>query len=263
MEELGPGFRRAFVALQQGNSQEAARMLLRAADEEGDIAVIPYARGLLAWQRGDLPKAEAEFARSQILDPDFGPAVRKRAMVLREMGRPLDAVEVLAPRMESHPADREALIMSAAALTEAGQADRAIELFGPYAVQEHKKNPQVAVLWGRMQEGAGRKDEALGAYKAAAALQPGNPEVLEILGMYQLKYGGRELEGAVLSFKACFKAAPEKGWIYLLRICEAYALGGYHAEANAMLEEARAVLPDDPQARAVWEHFASSLKTVK
>lgn len=259
-ENLGPAFRRAFVALQQGDTAEAAKWLVKAKDEEGKIAAIPYAQGMLAWQRNDLKKAEREFAEAMKLDPDFGIALKRRTTVLREMGKPADAVTLIEPRIASHPDDKEALVIYAAALGESGRADRAVEVLRPHAASEMKKDPQLAVLWGRLLEADQKTGEALNAYKAGAALQPNNAEILEILGVCQIRAGGRETEGAVKSFKQCYKLVPEKGWYFLLRIAEAYAVGGNKAEAARMIAESSHELPDNQQARQIWEHFDKALK---
>lgn len=259
-ENLGPSFKRAFVALQQGDTAEAAKMLVKAKDEEGKIAAIPYAQALLAWQRNDLKRAEKEFADALNLDPGFASALKKRATVLREMGKPADAAALLEPRLASNPGDKEAVAICAAALGESGNAARAVELLRPVALEDMKKDPQLAILWGRLLEADKKNAEALTAYKTAAAAQPTNAEILEILGIFQIRTGGKEIEGAIKSFKQCYKLLPAKGWYFLLRIAEAQAVGGNKAEAARLIEEARHELPDDPQAVKIWEHFDNGLK---
>lgn len=262
-EERGPAFRRAYVALQQGDGLEAGKWLSAAKKEEGSVVAVPYIQGMFAWMKGDAPAAEKFLAEASALAPSFTPAIKRRAMLLREMRRAPEAVNLLTPLAESRPDDKEALTMLSAALLEAGRPADAVERLGPYAKEEMKTNGSVALLWGIILEAADRAEESLTALKLAASLQSTNLEVLERLGLSQIRAGGREAENAVKVFKQCYRLDEEKGWYYLLRIAQAYAARGWMDEANSMLEEARKELPDTPEAQGAWQTVAANLASVK
>lgn len=252
-EEKGDAFRRAYVALLQGEGEEAGKWLGKARAEEEDKASIFYLAGLLAWQKMDGTTADRLLFEATRANPDFTPAFKRRAMLLREAQRPADAARILAPVVEQKNNDKELLTLYAASLAESGKAAEAVEVLGPYAREGMKTDAGLALLWAHILRTAGNEDEAIGAARIATTLSPNAVDAQEVLGIMLIRKGGRDAEGAVKAFKQCYRLNGEKGWYYLLRIAESYAAMGQSGEAGKFLEEARKELPDTKEARSAWE----------
>lgn len=258
-EDLGPAFRRGYVALIQGNADEAGVWFGQARKESGNTGPLCYVGGMLAWQKEDFRTADKLLSEAIRLSPDFGPAVRRRATLLREAQLPAEAVSCLEGWVEGHPEDKEGLTIYAAALAEAGRSRRAWEVFGPYAETAHKTNPGLALLWAHILLADQRADEAITVLRTAVTVQPDLLDAQEILGIQLTRKGGREAEGAVKAFKHCYKKNPEKGWYYLLRLCEAYKSMGQPDQAKKFLDEAFDELPETEEARNIWDTVAANL----
>lgn len=259
-EELGPSFRRGYVALMQGNGDEAGVWFGKARSEEGDTFALCYVGGMLAWQKEDGRTANRLLAEAVRKNPEFGPAVRRRAALLREAQLPSEAVEALEGWVEGHPEDKDALTLYAAALAEAGRARRAWEVFGPYAESAHKTNPGLALLWAHILLADQRPEDAIRVLRTAVAAQPDFLDAQEILGIQLTRKGGRDAEGAVRAFKHCYKKNPEKGWYYLLRIADAYRSMGETGQAKKFLDEAYEELPETPEARKSFETVSAAIE---
>lgn len=256
LEPLGPGFREGFVLLQQGDA-EAARPLLAAAEAATPGAVGPrYALGLLAAVEHDVEGALAQFARALEAEPGFAAAALHRAGLLREAGRPGEAVEFLSGWVAGHPdgADEaEARVLLAACRLEAGDPSGALSEAQEAGRRSPAEDPRPKLLQAQALRRLGQADQALGALQAVAARRPDLLEALVPLGQLLLEKGGPSAERAVEVFKRCYRLDPERGWWHLLRVAEAYAARGWKAEARSVLDSARQELPDAPEPRAEWD----------
>lgn len=253
-------FPEGFVLLQQGETR-LARPLLEAARSAYPTQPGPhYALGLLAALEKDPEAASRHFSRALELAPDFSPAAHHRADVLRESGVPAEGAAFLRRWLQGHPNDGEAWVLLAACCLEAGDPAAGLEAAEEGARRTPPADPRANLLKARALRRLGRPEQALGALQAVAARRPDLLEALVPLGDILLEKGGPSAERAAEVFKRCYRLDPERGWVYRLRLAQAYAARGWPAEAKQILAEARAELPDAPEARERWEEVRRGLE---
>ncbi|MEW6486927.1 MAG: tetratricopeptide repeat protein [Thermodesulfobacteriota bacterium] len=253
-------FPEGFVLLQQGETR-LARPLLEAARSAYPTQPGPhYALGLLAALEKDPEAAGRYFAQALEVGPGFSPAAHHRADVLRESGSPAEGAAFLRRWLQGHPDDGEAWVLLAACSLEAGDPAACLEASEEGARRMPPADPRANLLKARALRRLGRPDQALGALQAVAARRPDLLEALVPIGDILLEKGGASAERAAEVFKRCYRLDPERGWVYRLRLAQAYAARGWPAEAKDMLAEARAELPDAPEARERWEEVRRILE---
>ncbi|GAB4260673.1 tetratricopeptide repeat protein [Deferrisoma sp.] len=258
LEGLGDAFRTGFVALQQGEAEEARRWLERAEAEHPDAPGVHYAFGVLHLLTGELEAAEDRMRQALEAAPDLAPAVHHLADGLREGGRPDRAVELLEGWVAEHPGDGVAWLRLGALRLDAGDAEAALEALDRAQAALPEDRPEPRLLRARALEAVGRTDDALQALREVLARRPDLVEALVPLGRILLGKGEAHAERAAEVFKRCARIDPERGWWYLLRVAEAYHARGWAREAREMLELAGGQLPDEA-ARAEWERVAATL----
>jgi tetratricopeptide (TPR) repeat protein len=259
-EPLEGDFPEGFVLLQQGETR-LARPLLEAARSANPAQPGPhYALGLLAALEKDPEAAGRHFSKALEVAPDFSPAAHHRADVLRESGSPAEGAAFLRRWLQGHPDDGEAWVLLAACALEAEDPAGSLEAAEEGARRMPPADPRANLLKARALCRLGRPDQALGALQAVAARRPDLLEALVPMGDILLEKGGASAERAAEVFKRCYRLDPERGWVYRLRLAQAYAARGWPAEAKEMLAEARAELPDAPEARERWEEVRRALE---
>ncbi|WP_025321742.1 tetratricopeptide repeat protein [Deferrisoma camini] len=256
---LGEAFRAGFVALQQGDLDEAGRRLGEAAAEHPGAAGPAYALGVLHSLRGEWAEAEARFKEALAAAPDLAAAVHHWADTLREAGQTERAVRLLERWVEDHPEDGPSWVRLAALRLDGGDPEAALAALDPAAQSFSEPPPEVGLLRARTLEALGRTDDAVTELQGVLARRPDLVEALVPLGRILLARGGVHAERAAEVFKHCVRIDPGRGWWYLLRVAEAYAARGWAAEAREILDHAAARLPEDEEAREEWDRVAGSL----
>jgi tetratricopeptide (TPR) repeat protein len=259
LEPLGGAFREGFVYLQQGETTKARPFLEQAADEAPTEAGPSYALGLLAALDRDQEAAIASFSAALQRDPDFAPAAHHRADVLREHGKPGDAVNLLTPWLENHPGDAEAWVLLSVCHLEGGDEEAGLRAASEAARHSRDGDPRPQLVKARALRALGRTDEALTELQAVAARRPDLLDALIPMGQLMIRKGGSSAERAAEVFKRCYRLDSERGWWHLLRVAEAYAARGWQAEAREMLAAAGRELPDSDEARAEWQEVSRAL----
>lgn len=216
---------------------------------ENTAAVLMTARLLEGLEQHDL--ANTAFASVARDDPSFSAAELGRAEVLRAAGRQDAAIEVLEALTRSHPDLPEVYATKGDTLRQAERYDEAIAAYTTaLELYDEGQSPRWFVHYTR---GISyhRMDEwpdAEADFRAALALRPDHPQVLNYLG-YSLVERGEKLDEALEMIETAAAERPDNGaivdslgWVY-------FQLGRYeeavfHLERAASLEPVDSVIND-------------------
>lgn len=212
---------------------------------ENTTAVLMTARLLEDLEQHDL--ANTVYASVSRDDPSFYAAELGRAEVLRKAGRMDAAIEVLEALTRSHPDLPEVFAVIGDTLRQAERYDEAIAAYSrALALYDETDMARWFVYFTR---GISRhqNDDWPGAeadFRAALALRPDSPQVLNYLG-YSLVERGEKLDEALEMIETAAMARPDSGaivdslgWVY-------FQMGRYE-EAVVQLERAASLEPVDP-----------------
>lgn len=180
-------------------------------------------------------------------NPVYHAAELSRAAALRHAGRPEQAIDVLQQLSRSH-ADLPSVHF---ALGDAFRAqddhDGAIKSYDLAIKLTPDTNPQRWVLFyarGVAEERSGDGESAEKDLRAALAINPDQPHVLNYLG-YSLVEQGRNLDEALDMIERAVAANPASGYIVDSLGWVLYRLGRYD-EAVGQMERAIELIPVDP-----------------
>lgn len=209
-------------------------------------AAVLMTAGLLE-SLGQYELANAAYASVPREDPSFSAAEIGRAEVLRAAGKGDGAIEVLDNLSRIYPDAAEVFATKGDLFRQSGRMEdakaaytRALELYAENAparwvvyytraIANHQLD-----LW----------PEAEADFRAALALQPDHPQVLNYLG-YSLVERGEKLDEALEMIQTAVAARPDNGAIVDSLGWVLFRLGQYE-EAVGYLEEAASLEPVDP-----------------
>lgn len=180
-------------------------------------------------------------------DPSFHAAELGRADVLRDAGRTDAAIEVLEALSRSHPNLPQVYVTKGDTLRQAeryGEAvatyTRALDLYDANHSARWFVHYTRGISHHKIDDWPGAEAD----FRAALALQPEHPQVLNYLG-YSLVERGEKLDEALGMIETAAAARPDNGaivdslgWVY-------FQLGRYD-EAVVHLERAASLMPVDP-----------------
>jgi tetratricopeptide (TPR) repeat protein len=252
-EGLSSAFCEGYVALQQGDMELAAKRLKEAEKIDGSSPAVAYTRGLLEGMTGELEAAKKHYEKALSAAPDFSSAVFCLASILRELHKSDAAVPLLRNHLEKHPSDKEATMLLGASLLDMGKLDEAEETLTELYLSDAKTSANIGFLWAKLKEAQNDVEGAMRAYQIITNSNQNMLEALIPLGLLYISQGEPYAEAAVKVFKHCYRIDQEHGWFHLLRVAEAYAVKGWHKEARKILDEVSQELPDDPNARALFD----------
>ena len=212
---------------------------------ENTQAVLTTARLLEGLAQYDL--ANATYSQVAADDPAFLAAELGRAEVLRSASRPDAAIEVLEALTRSHPDRAEVFAAKGDNLRQSEMYEDAKAAYGrALALYDDANTTKWFVHYAR---GISQHqlDEWPGAevdFRAALALRPDQPQVLNYLG-YSLVERGEKMDEALAMIETAVATLPDNGaivdslgWVY-------FQLGRYD-EAVMHLERAASLEPLDP-----------------
>ena len=195
--------------------------------------------------------ANAAYATVSRDDPSFHSAELGRAEVLRAAGREQAAIEVLEALSRSHPDLPEVYATKGDTLRQAKRYEEAVATYSrALALYEDDNKARWFVHYTR---GISQHkiDDWTGAeadFRAALALRPDHPQVLNYLG-YSLVERGEKLSEALEMIETAAAASPENGaivdslgWVYFQ--LERYEEAVFHLERAASLEPVDPVIND-------------------
>ena len=212
---------------------------------DNTTAVLMTARLLENLEQHDL--ANTVYASVPRDDPSFYAAELGRAAVLREAGRMDAAIEVLEALTRSNPDLPEVFAVTGDTLRQAERYEESIAAYSQALALYGEADVARWFVYFTRGISRHRIDDWPGAeadFRAALALRPDNPQVLNYLG-YSLVERGEKLDEALEMIETAAAARPDSGaivdslgWVF-------FQLGRYE-EAVVQLERAASLEPVDP-----------------
>lgn len=201
--------------------------------------------GDLLQQGGDEAGARTAYARIPASSPRYAAAQGKIAWSLQEAGETDKAVAVAQAAAKSPAAGRAAQLIYADLLRANERWNDAVAVIDPLvAASADAPDWRLLYMRGVSLERAGRWPEAEADLKAALALNPDEPELLNYLG-YSWVDRNERLPEALAMIQKALKANPQSAAM-LDSLGWAYHRMGDDKAAVEMLEQAIAVEPGDP-----------------
>lgn len=172
---------------------------------DGQEARAAMARGMTALERGDPRTARVEFMNAIKADPDWAPARIAQARAYLSLGDGIAAKAELdrARALGANPSHTRHLM--ADALLRQGRAEDALKeaKAGDVIAEQRAYAARIA---GLAHEALGQNGDAAGAFNAALALEPDNPEIWTMIGRFRLATG--DTAGAVAASEKAVALAP-------------------------------------------------------
>ena len=196
---------------------------------------------------GQFDLAIAELATVPADNPAYHAAELGRAAALRRADRPEQAIEVLQQLVRSHGELASVHSALGDALRSEEKFEAAISSYDRALELTAETNPQRWVLFyarGISEERTGDLDSAETDFRAALAINPDQPQVLNYLG-YSLVEQGRNLDEALDMIERAVAASPDSGYIVDSLGWVLYRLGRYQ-EAVSQMERAVELVAVDP-----------------
>nr|WP_045997263.1 tetratricopeptide repeat protein [Loktanella sp. S4079] len=235
-------------AIQSDAPSAYTLMFTRAANylwPDNTIATLMTA-GLLE-DLGQFDLSNAAYSSVPRNDPAFHAAELGRADVLRAGGRIDAAIEVLDALARSHPDLPQVFANQGDTLRQAGRYGDAAKAYSRAIELYQDDDPIKWFVYYTRGICAHKTDnwpQAEADFRAALALEPNHPQVLNYLG-YSLVERGEKLDEALDMLEVAATARPDNGAIIDSLGWVLFQLGRYD-EAVGMLENAAALEPVDP-----------------
>ncbi|MFO8125578.1 tetratricopeptide repeat protein [Yoonia sp.] len=180
-------------------------------------------------------------------NPVYHAAELGRAAALRQADRPEQAIEVLQQLIRSHGDMPSVHFALGDVLRAQDDHDGAIKSYDLAIELTPDTKPQRWVLFyarGVAEERSGDGESAEKDFRAALAINPDQPQVLNYLG-YSLVEQGRNLDEALNMIERAVAASPASGYMVDSLGWVLYRLGRYD-EAVVQMERASELMPVDP-----------------
>jgi tetratricopeptide (TPR) repeat protein len=180
-------------------------------------------------------------------DPAYHAAEMGRAAAMRRSGKPEQAIEVLEQLTRSHGDIASVHSALGDALRSEEEFDAAITSYTRALDLTAEDNPVRWILYysrGICEERSGEGEAAEADFRAALAINPDQPQVLNYLG-YSLVEQGRNLDEALDMIERAVAASQDSGYIVDSLGWVLYRLGRYD-EAVAQMERAVELIAVDP-----------------
>ncbi|HGG57034.1 MAG TPA: tetratricopeptide repeat protein, partial [Nannocystis exedens] len=226
------------LELRSGRPQEATRIVEELARRDLGGAWVPYLRGLIEREQGDVASALADFESARELGPHFVPPIIAEASILHEFGREEEGIALLARERawaEERVVGRQLLGAEVDMLLALGRAREALEILDQALIQDPFDNGarirrgMLRNLCGRPE--AGRQD-LLGVAERAGELTG----LIAPLGRLYLREGAIDRARALIESRLEDRRVnPE---IVLLAAEIAFA-GGEVSRAEALVRRFR------------------------
>jgi predicted Zn-dependent protease len=227
--------------MEQGRLDEAQRELIGLAKQQPEAAGVERLRGIVSYEKNDLPEAEAAFARAVTQDPGDLESMQMQGVVLFRLGKPAEAIPLLEKAHGSESiANADPNYALALCYIDTGRYDDARRAFAA----QYGFEPDSAAAWlltARMLFRQERSEPAEADTKEALQLEPTIPFAHRLLGEMALARG--DVPGAIAEFEKERELNPLDGETYD-RLGDAYLRGGQYAQAQQALDRAVLLEPN-------------------
>lgn len=208
----------------------------------------------LAYQRvGKMEDAIDRFARISNESPLKADAMRQQALLLREVGRLNEGVEVLKSLCALPDIDPVMFIIWAEFLGDSGKFTEAVDVIGQ-GLGRFPGNVKLLFSKGAYQERSGHLNAAEDTMKEIIAKNPHDPAALNFLG-FMLADSGRDLDNAEDYIRRALKVQPENG-AYLDSLGWVFYQKKQYKRALEVLERAAQLEKDEG---VILEHLGDTL----
>ena len=258
---------RAYLVL--GHHHRALRILNEAVDHEPDSPAALLARAEALTLRGQLVAAVRDYETAHRLDPESDAPMTGLASACLELGRPAQALAVLAKVLARHPGNRGALLLRARVLSEQGDNQTALDvienLLAAEAEDARAHEYRARVLWslGKLNDAkdalerclqidplalqarlalasllTARKELAAAEaqYEDARLLFQRSPEMLNEIAAHMAEHG--HAKKAIAVFQALADVDADSRSILLVNIGNAHLQLGDRASAETSFRQA-------------------------
>jgi tetratricopeptide (TPR) repeat protein len=166
----GVRYQAALAAQMTGDSAKASKLAAEAMQRKEETSELQVLVGVLAMQEKKFPEAEKAFARAVELNPSNGIALYNLSEVLREQGRPKEAIEVLQRAKEIDPKRKLLALKIRLAQLEAGENLEEIELGVVTRQSEDEQTEDWLMTAAAVHLRGGNYRQAIAALRAASAV---------------------------------------------------------------------------------------------
>jgi tetratricopeptide (TPR) repeat protein len=211
--------------------------------------------GLSERRRADLDAAIDEFLDVQAFNSDLAQGLLNQAGVALEQGRLADAEGILVEAIDRHPADTALHVNLAELYRIMGRMDEAEQVLRS-ALDANPDDAAVPLSLGLTLAGAGRPEDALPYFEQAAALASDQPYYAYVLAIASNDLG--DAAGALDLLRATHSRFPGYPDV-VIALATILRDAGEIEAAFAYAEELTALLPGDPNARALLRELEQRL----
>jgi Flp pilus assembly protein TadD len=159
-----------------------------------------------SYEQGDFAKAEALCRRVLNHSPRHLQATNLLGVLAGQTGRLDLALRTLGRAAALAGDDLVVSLNMAAALTDAGKLDRALDAYR-LVIQQHADSSDARLGYGKALHAAGKQDEAIAAVREALRIRPDQYKTFNLLGAWCLMSG--RLQDAEAAFREAVRLRPD------------------------------------------------------
>ncbi len=184
-------------------------------------------------ERGDLPRAMAEYEEAILLSPRMVRAWNNLGVALHHAGRRDAAAEKLRRAVEIDPAYAKSFVNLGNLYAEEGRLDDAVQQYRQ-AVRLAPRSVEFRISLGNALDARGDHPGAMAEYRAALQADPGSADAHLHVGVALAESG--QLAEALAYFETAARLAPNDE-IVVRNLAQAYRLSGRNDQAEALLRD--------------------------
>jgi len=240
------------IHLELDQYDEAISVFSKILEKDDSVHHVRLYLGMAYEEKGDLGNAIVEFRKIPHGNAAYSEAVGHIAFILKELGKPDEAVKLLMESIAVDPSKFDYYLNLSSLYESLGKTESALQLLRD-AEKRFAKEPRlhfrIAVLLDKM----GKKMESIESMKSVLVLNPKDAQALNFVG-YSYAELGINLDEALVYVKQAFELRPNDGFI-LDSLGWVYYKRKNYDEAIRLLEEATRLVEDDS---TITEHLGDA-----
>ena len=196
-----------------------------------------------------IPKALIHLEMVQPTSRFYANAIVHRAVLLHDMGKIDQAIEIVLKALETDPHNLDYHLYLGSFYEELERHAEALEVLGK-GLQIDSENARIYFRLGVIYDKTGRRQDAISAMEKVITIEPNNAKAMNYLG-YTYAEMGIELEKAEVLIMRALELKPEDGYI-TDSLAWVYYKQGKFEQALIWLKKAVTLVPDDA---VILEHL--------